>query len=158
MDGVQNLDTVGPYSGDPLDQVLLICADDEEEIVLGKNNATAFSNNKKVCQLLCKSALYIFIVELSLNVSLIKAITGILYSILLFLGTPFLLVTVIVYILLWGKQNVHGWTLFSHTLAMLLFYLLQGITNAVSRLYDSDDNASTSCMLIGNQSSNHFSN
>ncbi|OXA40525.1 G-protein coupled receptor Mth [Folsomia candida] len=129
LDGVQNLDTVGPYSGDPLDQVLLICADDEEEIVLGKNNATAFSNNK-------------------------KAITGILYSILLFLGTPFLLVTVIVYILLWGKQNVHGWTLFSHTLAMLLFYLLQGITNAVSRLYDSDDNASTSCMLIG--IANHY--
>lgn len=32
---------------------------------------------------------------------------------------------------------------------MLLNSLGQGCSNAASRLYDSDDNASTSCMLIG---------
>ena len=32
---------------------------------------------------------------------------------------------------------------------MLLNYLGQGTANTVSRLYDSQDNASMSCMLIG---------
>jgi len=89
------------------------------------------------------------LIEVETFFYILQTVLGILYCVLLFAGTPFLLVTAIVYLLLWGKQNIHGWTLFSHTLAMLLNYMGQAITNTVTRVYDSNDTATSTCKIIG---------
>lgn len=44
----------------------------------------------------------------------------------------FLLMTEIVYILLWSKHNIHGWTVFSYITTLLVTYLLLGISHFAS--------------------------
>ncbi|CAL8122821.1 unnamed protein product [Orchesella dallaii] len=44
----------------------------------------------------------------------------------------FLALTVLVYILLWSSHNIHGWTVFSYILALLLTYLMFGISHFAS--------------------------
>ncbi|CAL8124077.1 unnamed protein product [Orchesella dallaii] len=135
LDGVKNYGEGEDFKHDPTDQVLLVCDERVDE------NGVSVPNDSTVTSGQVQQ-------EDRLNA------TGIAYITLLFSGVPFLLVTAIVYILVWTKQNVHGWTLFSHTLAMLLHYVAQGVANTVSRILNSDQNASVLCRIIG--VSNHY--
>lgn len=117
------LDGVKGKQGDNMDQVLLVCG--ESGNFSTESTLKADDKEKRLTP------------------------SGIAYVVLLFSGIPFLLVTAVVYLLVWGQQNVHGWTLFSHTLAMLLHYLAQAVTNTVSRIFTSDQNGGGVCMVVG---------
>lgn len=41
----------------------------------------------------------------------------------------FLLITAVVYILLWSKHNIHGWTVFSYIITLLITYILLGASH-----------------------------
>lgn len=46
-----------------------------------------------------------------------------LYAIALAVSTLFQFATLVVYGLLWDKQNIHGWTLLGYITTMFLFYI-----------------------------------
>lgn len=54
------------------------------------------------------------------------------FGIIIFVCLLFLLLTEIVYILLWSKHNIHGWTVFSYITTLVVTYSLLGISHFAS--------------------------
>ena len=65
----------------------------------------------------------VFIVLCSFFLFLQSKPQSILYSVLFVFSCFFLIITLAVYILLWNKQTVHGWTLMSYIVSLFFMYM-----------------------------------
>ncbi len=60
----------------------------------------------------------------------------------------FALVTVIAYLLLFDKQNVHGWTTMSHSASVFCFFVLLGAAH-LSKEESEEIHGTPGCKFIG---------
>ncbi|CAL8094087.1 unnamed protein product [Orchesella dallaii] len=65
------------------------------------------------------------------------------------IGAVFLLLTVALYLLIWEKHNIHGWTIFSFVITMFLMYIFLGTSHLLSISGNSDLSGSAGCRLVG---------
>lgn len=84
-----------------------------------------------------------------------------------FINSFFLFVTGLVYILLWEKQNIHGWTVLSFVLAMFFMFIFLAWSHLAAMLHKSNANPHFAppplvCRCVGKENKNghvfHYGN
>ena len=71
-----------------------------------------------------------------------------IYIFLLFVASAFLLMTVIVYTIIWDRHTLHGWTVFSEVLSNFLMIVTVGLAHYFVRNVDNGP-PSYGCVALG---------
>ncbi|CAL8093003.1 unnamed protein product [Orchesella dallaii] len=72
-----------------------------------------------------------------------------IFGVLLLVTSVFPLITSVVYLLLWKRQNVHGWTICCTSASLFFMYIFQGIAHLLGVLLEEAVLNTFICQLIG---------
>lgn len=83
------------------------------------------------------------------NTMRVKDAIAPLYLVILFSSALILLLTALIYLILWKTQNLHGWCIFCEVISMFLMILCVTIAHSLARNPDAGDYGSVHCVVIG---------
>ncbi|CAG7720895.1 unnamed protein product [Allacma fusca] len=88
--------------------------------------------------------------------SVMKKNYAIFYGSAFFVASVFLLVTFVVYCLLWKEQKLQGWTTMSHTITMFFLYIFRGLNYFLELRASNIGRAYRSTACTGSGISTHY--
>lgn len=72
-----------------------------------------------------------------------------LYVSLMLIGSFFLLLTIVIFLLIWEKHNIHAWTIFAFVCSMFMMFIFLAVSHLTSSSGDYNLSGTNRCKSIG---------